>query len=482
MDPFAGACEMLRSLDAGTVSSLELVDLHLERIGRFDADLAAFVTVDEDGARAAARRADGARAAGDPIGPLHGLPISLKDCFATAGLRTTAGMVELEDHVPETDAVAVQRLRGAGAIVLGKTNLPAGVSGQETANRIAGRTCNPWDRGRTSGGSSGGAATALAAGLSPLDLGSDSGGSIRQPAHCCGVFGHVATHGLVPQRGHLPSVPVDDAGAVLDLFSIGPMARHPDDLALALSVLVGPDPVGPEAWEVHLPPPAVPDHGVSGVRLTVVSTDPACPVGHPVRECIDGVASALEDAGAHLVDVWPPFDVAHAMDVAFRLWVAASAEDDDGAGGGDDQLSVARREARRMTHADWLELDTERRRLSRAWVEVFDSIDVLLCPVSPVPAVEHDPEETSVDEVGHRLERRIEVDGELRPYLDQIRWNVLTGMAGLPVTAAPVGRTAAGLPVAVQVASAPHRDRTTLAFARTMTEVVGGFTPPPGFR
>ena len=482
MDPFAGAREMLASLEAGEVSSVELVELHLDRIRRFDPDLGSFVTVDEDGARTAAAEADRTRARGGPSGALHGLPISVKDAFATAGLRTTAGMVDLGDHVPDTDAVAVQRLRAAGAIVLGKTNLPAGVSGQETANRVAGRTCNPWDRARTSGGSSGGAAAALAAGLSPLDVGSDSGGSIRQPAHCCGVFGHLATHGLVPQRGHLPSVPVDDVGAVLDLFSVGPMARHPDDLALALSVLAGPDPVGPQAWEVRLPPPVVPEHDVSGVRIGVVSTDPACPVSRPVRECIERAATTLESAGAYLVDLWPPFDVGHAMDVAFRLWVAASAADDDGEGGADDALSVARDEAQRMMHGDWLELDTERRRLTRVWTEVFDSVDVLLCPVSPVPAVEHDPEGASVDEIGHRLERRIEVDGEQRPYLDQIRWNVLTGRAGLPVTAVPVGRTGAGLPVGVQVAAAPHRDRTTLTFARTMAAVIGGFTAPPGYR
>lgn len=479
MDPTAPAIELRAALAAGDVSSVELVQAALDRIGAQDGMLGAFVTVDADGALAAARSADEDRAAGSARGVLHGVPMSLKDCWATAGLRTTAGTRELADHVPDQDAVAVHRLRRAGAIVVGKTNLPAGVSGQETANAIAGRTVNPWDHHRTSGGSSGGAAAAVAAGFVPLDLGSDSGGSIRQPAHCCGVYGHLATHGLVPQRGHLPSVPVDDVGATLDLFSVGPIARHPADLGLVLDVIAGADPLGPKAWEVRLPDAVVPTDRVDGVRVAVVTGDPACPTGSAVREALERTATALAEAGAVVVDAWPPFDVAHAMDVAFRLWVAASSEDDDGDGGGDDELSRAREEARTMTHADWLALDAERRRLSRRWAALLDDVDVVLCPISPMPAVPHDPEPTEVDEVGHRLERRIDVDGTSRPYLDQIRWNVLTGMAGLPVTAVPLGRSIDGLPVGAQVVAAPHRDRTTIAFAEALAGVIGGYEAPP---
>lgn len=482
MHRFSSATEVLAALDRGETTSAELVDAMLERIDRDADEVGAFVTVDHDGARAAAREADDVRAGGRATGPLHGLPITLKDAFATAGLRTTAGMRDLADHVPDADAVVVQRLRAAGAVVVGKTNLPAGVSGQETANAVAGRTRNPWDVDRTSGGSSGGAAAALAAGLTFLDIGSDSGGSIRQPAHCCGVYGHLATHGIVPQRGHLPSVPVDDVGAVLDLFSIGPMARHPRDLALALDVIAGPDPVGPVGWQLALPPPTVPVDTVRGVRVAVVADHAACPTSSDVRSALARTADALGDAGAEVVDLWPPFDVEHAMDVAFRLWVAASSEDDDGEGGGDDPLSAAREEARTMSHADWLALDTERRRLSRCWAAALERVDVLVCPISPVPAVRHDPDATSVDEVGHRLERRIDVDGTSRPYLDQIRWNVLTGMAGLPVTAVPLGVTPGGLPVGAQVVAAPHRDRATIAFAEALAGLIGGFVPPPGLR
>lgn len=472
------ATELLRQLASGRTTSVELVDALLERIERHDAVLGAFVTVDADGARRAAREADAARAGGDRR-PLLGLPISLKDSFATAGLRTTSGRPDQADHVPDGDAVSVARLRAAGAVVLGKTNLPTAVSGQETANVVAGRTRNPWDLDRTPGGSSGGAAAALAAGLTPLELGSDSGGSIRQPAHCCGVHGHVATHGLIPQRGHLPSVPLDDVGATLDLFSTGPMARHPEDLRLVLELLAGPDPVGPKAWSVTLPPPRATT--LDGLRVAVVPTHLACPTGRAVRGALERTADQLDAAGARVLDVALPFDVEHAMDVGFRLWAAASAPDDDGEGGVGDALSLARRQAISLSHGEWLQLDEERRRLMRCWAAMLtDEMDVALLPISPVPAIGHDPDEAHLHEVGHRLEATIDVDGTTRPYLDRVRWNVLVGRGGLPATAVPLA-VADGLPVGGQVVAAPHGDLTSIAVAEALAEVTGGFQPPPGW-
>jgi amidase len=260
------------------------------------------------------------------------------------------------------------------------------------------------------------------------------------------------------------------------------MARHPADLALALDVLVGSDPLGPLAWRVHLPRSVVPGDGVAGVRVAIVADDPACPTSTEVRQRFEAAADVLTSAGAEVVRAWPLFDVARAMDVGFRLWVAANALDDDGGGGGDDHLSQLRRTSLHMTHGDWLDLDTERRRLSRAWTRMLtDDVDVLLCPVSPVTAVYHDPDRSRVDQVGHRLDRRIDVDGTERPYLDQIRWNVLTGLVGLPVTTVPLGLAGLGLPVGAQVVAAPHRDRTTIAFAIALADLVGGFQPPPGF-
>ncbi len=197
------------------------------------------VTLDANGARWRADELDRRLAREGPVGLLHGVPLTLKDCWATAGIRTTAGSPEMADCVPDADAEVVARLRSVGAIVMGKTNVPEQVTSQETGNPLFGRTCNPWDPDRTPGGSSGGAAAAVAAGLSPLEVGSDSGGSIREPAHCCGVYGHFSTSGLVPLAGHLPSVPVDDIGADQDLMVAGPLARSASDLALAMQVRAG---------------------------------------------------------------------------------------------------------------------------------------------------------------------------------------------------------------------------------------------------
>lgn len=463
------------------MTSVELVGAHAARIEALDGELGAVVTLDAERARAAAVEADRRRAAGDDVGPLHGLPVTLKDCFATEGLRTTAGRPDLADHVPDRDAVVTERLRRAGAIVLGKTNLPTGVSGQETANVVHGRTVNPWDPSRTPGGSSGGAAAALAAGLVALEIGSDSGGSIRQPSHCCGTFGHVATHGLVPQRGHLPSVPVHDVGATLDLFSIGPMARHPADLELALRVIAGEDAVGPGAWALRLPEATVRPDTVAGLRIAVLPSHPACATSAAVRARLEAAAQALADAGARVSEAVLPFSVEEAMDVGFRLWAAANADDDDGDGGLDDHLSQARQEAIAMSHGDWLELDERRRALMRSWATWLDEHDVALLPISPVTAVEHDPDVAHLHEVGHRLERTIDVDGETRPYLDQVLWNVVVGLAGLPATAVPLGLADDGLPVGGQLVAAPHRDLTTIAAAEAVASVVGGFQPPPGW-
>src|SRR5688572_4852289 len=221
---FASAGDLVALLHDGAVTSVELTEQMLERIDARNRDLNAVVTVEAEAALAEAARRDAELRLGNVLGPLHGVPMTIKDAFATAGLRTTAGMPSRADHVPVDDAEAVARLRAAGVVVLGKTNVPEEITGQETANVLFGRTSNPWDPTRTPGGSSGGAAVALATGMTPLELGSDSGGSIRQPAHCCGVFGHVPTHGLVSLRGHLPTIEPDEPERDVALTAVGPMA------------------------------------------------------------------------------------------------------------------------------------------------------------------------------------------------------------------------------------------------------------------
>jgi amidase len=467
---------------AGRTSSRDVLEAFLGRCA--ESMLNAVVTIDADAARAEADARDRVVADGQPLGPLHGVPMTVKDAWAVRGMRSTSGTADLADDVPDYDAPAVARLRAAGAVIFGRTNVPPEITGQETANSLFGRTVNPWDPARTPGGSSGGAAAAVAAGLSPLELGSDSGGSIRQPAHCCGIYGHVPTHGLVPLRGHRPQSPYEEVGKDIDLMTAGPLAGTAADLELALSILVGDDPVlGPGG--AVLPGPAI-EH-LQGTRVAVWFDDPACPVESQVGDRFDRATDALAGAGARIVEWRPDFTLAQLWDVGFRLWVASSS-----ARSSDEEIARLRGERREpgirgmraeaatMSHRDWLRLDECRRRLVRRWAEALDDVDVLLCPVIPTTAPTHDPSEDLdvVASVDHRIERTLMVDGTPRPYLDQLVWNVATGLAGLPSTVAPAGIAADNLPVGMQIVAAAHHDLTTIRFAGLLSDVLA---PPTLF-
>ena len=402
---FRPAVELAALVRERQVSSRDLVELFLGRIEALDGELHAVVTVDAETAR---RQADELDRMSTLVGPLHGVPMTVKDAFATAGLRTTAGMPSRADHVPRQDAEAVARLRAAGVVVLVKTNVPEEVTGQETANTLFGRTNNPWDQTRTPGGSSGGAAAALAAGMTPLELGSDSGGSILQPAHCCGVFGHVATHGLVSLRGHLPTIEPDEPERDVALTAVGPMARCAEDLDVALGVLA----------RKELPPPRPAE------RVAVLFGDGEHPLSRAVRDRIDAAAGALDAEEA-------PFPLSASAELAWR---------------------------------QWLGLDVDTSPVVTAWAQLFARYDVVLCPISPVVAPVHDADPGAVDSVEHRLARTIDVDGHAQPYLDQMVWNIVVGAAGLPATAAPLGGDP--LPVGAQLVGPPGADRTTIAVSR----------------
>jgi amidase len=469
--PFSSATELAAAVRTGAATSRELVELHLDRIERLDGELRAYASVDAGAARRAADAADRR----PPQAPFHGVPVSLKDCWAD-------------------DALVVERLRAAGVVVLGRTSIPPGVTGQETAAPGREPTANPWDRARTAGGSSGGAAAALAAGLTALDVGSDSGGSLRQPAHCCGVYAHDPTAGVVPPRGHLPSVPVDDVGGWPDLLTAGPLARSAEDLELALGVLAGADPLDAgRAWSLALPPPAV--AGLAGARIGVWPDAPACSLSDEVATALRRVADGLADGGAAVEEIEPPFELAEVFEVAFALWVAASSASDDdeeaarlaaAAGALDPDapgLPARRARAASMSHRDWLAADASRRRLGRRWTATLEHHQVLLCPVSPVVAPPHDPHPELVADLDHRLARSIDVDGRPRPYLDQIMWSIGVGMAGLPATAVPLPRGASGLPVGAQLVGARFADRTTLRVAGLAAEagVLAPIEAPSGY-
>jgi amidase len=479
---FRSASNLLQALRRRELSSRELLDHYLARIERWNPALRAVVTLDAERARRRAGEADAAASRGESLGPLHGLPISVKDCFETRGLRTTAGSRRLAEHVPTCDAVAVARLEAAGAIVFAKTNTSALAMDWQTYNPLFGTTCNPWDASRTPGGSSGGSATAIAAGLSGLELGSDIGGSIRIPAGWCGIFGHKPSWGIVPQRGHIPGWP----GSLRedDINVVGPLARSAGDLALALGVLAGPSADRARAWTLALPPARC--ETLRGFRVAAWLDDPAAPVDAAVRERLESAVAALRGAGVTVDEqARPGFPLEQAVELYRRLMIpitAAVLRDSEFAAVSkqadatppDDRGEMARAlRSVGLRHRDWLLLHEERERLRALWADFFRRFDVLLCPAAPVVALRHDHGEPM-------LLRKLEVNGGERPYTDLFAWPGLSGVAHLPASVAPVGRTRAGLPVGIQIVGPYLEDHTSIAFAAQLEPLLGGFEPPAG--
>jgi amidase len=479
---FRSASALLGALRAREFSSAELLEHFLARNERLNPVLRAVVSLDAERARRRASEADAARARGESWGPLHGLPISVKDCFETQGLRTTAGSPKLAEHVPERDAVAVERLKAAGAIVFAKTNTPTLAMDYQTYNPLFGTTCNPWDVSRTPGGSSGGSAAAIAAGLSGLELGSDIGGSIRVPSNWCGIFGHKPSWGIVPERGHIPGWP----GALRedDINVIGPMARSAADLALALGVLAGPLPDRARGWRLELPPAR---HAtLRGFRVAAWLDDAIYPVDSAVGEQLAAAVAALRSAGVAVdAQARPGFSLEQAFALYRRLMLPITAATLDDASvaaiyaqadasppDASDELSRTLREIS-LRHRDWILLHEKRERMRAGWAEFFQRFDVLLCPVTPVVAVRHDQAEPM-------LLRKLSVNGHARAYTDLLAWPGLIGVAHLPASVAPVGRTRDGLPVGIQIVAPYLEDHTALGFAAQLEALLGGFEPPAG--
>ena len=480
----ATATELLVQLRERRVSSRELVDGYLDRIARLNAPWNAVVTLDAERARARADELDHARTRGEDRGPLHGLPMTIKDAYEIAGLRTVAGATEYAEHVPSRTAVAVQRLLDAGAIVLGKTNVPAYCADVQTFNEVFGVTKNPHDATRTPGGSSGGAAVAIACGFTALELGSDIGGSIRTPSGWTGVYGHKPSFGVVPPRGHVPPAP--GALADFDLSVCGPMARSAADLELALSVLAGPDEVEARGYGLALP--AARHTALRDFRVGVWLDEPAFPLDPEVRACLEAAVLAVERAGARVErvrgqDFGVPIEALYDDYLKLLLPVTLSgtpARSRDtlqriasGELTGVPEMLVRIARCATQSHIDWLGVH-ERRAGHRARFEQLfaERFDVLLLPITPVPAIPHDPN-------GSSATRSISVGAESRPYMDLFGWIAPATACYLPATAAPVGRTRAGLPVGVQIVGRYLDDRTTLAFAKALGAVHGGFLPPP---
>jgi len=474
--------ELSAALESRRISASELLEHTIARIEALDKHLNAVVVRDFERAREAARAADTALGKGERK-PLLGIPLTFKEPFNVAGLPTTWGFPQFKDFVPKEDALIVSRVKGAGAVLLGKTNVPLGLRDLQSYNDIYGTTNNPWDVSRTPGGSSGGSAAALAAGFGPLSVGSDIGGSVRQPAHCCGVYAHKPTLGLVPLRGYNlpPAPPMPGYG---DLAVAGPMARHASDLALALDVIAGPD----EQFEgvgYRLALPHARHDNLKDFRILVIDSHPLMPTGNAVRSAIGRLRERLARLGTTVAptsELLP--NLADSARLYMKLFGAATsvrASPDaftqsqrlvSSQPADDHALQTERARGRVMSHRDWLGANAARVSLGQQWHAFFREWDVVVYPAAPVPAFPHDHSEPFEA-------RHLEIDGEAFPYFDASAiWADPASTFGLPATAVPIDRSPSGLPIGVQIIGPYLGDRTTIAFAELLEREFGGFVPP----
>ena len=487
LDAFAPATAMLAALDAGRVSSAELVALHLDRIARYNPALNAIVVPPADDARAAAAQADAARAQGRSAA-LLGLPVTLKESMNVTGLPTTAGMPEATGFRATDNGAIPARVLAAGAVLLGKTNVPPMLADWQSTNPIYGRTVNPWDAGRTPGGSTGGGAAAVAAGLSPLEFGSDIGGSIRVPAAFCGIYGHKPSETALPRSGQFPVPPLPNAAAVMGVQ--GPLARSAEDLEHALDVVAGPEVGEDVAWRLELPPPRA--TRLADFRVAVLPIPGWLPLGADVRAALDRVQSRLSQLGAAVRQAQPESfgnlrdhhrlylcllqaamggrQPAEERERLARLYASRGAEFD-----------AERAAGLRASVSDWFVWHARRELERAAFRAFFRDTDVLLAPITLCPAFPHRDTDWPPSDA-ELLDATLDVDGQSVTYDLQLVYPGLATLAGQPATACPVGLSSDGLPVGLQAIGPYLEDRTPIRFAALLADEVGGFQRPPAFQ
>jgi len=471
MIAFKSATELTQMLRDRQISAHELFAEYKARADRFNKKLNAIIWNDPH-AEATARSADSSSL-------LAGLPMTVKESFDVTGAPTTWGIPELRNNIAASDAVVVERMRAAGANVFGKTNVPLNLGDFQSYNVIYGTTNNPWDTGRTPGGSSGGSAAALAAGLTAFEIGSDIGGSIRNPAHFCGVFGHKPTYRLIPARGHAPPGVLAEP----EIAVVGPLGRSAADLDLALDLLAKPDRL---ETGLSYDLPRLDGRKLKDLKVAVWADDDVAPVSRDVERGVQKVADALRRAGASVnADARPAFSAAtsHAtyQDLLFA-YLSISVPDPAFAelkaqtlnlAPDDQRPELAMLRAQTMDHRRWVQQNEAREKLRWAWREFFDRYDVLVAPIMATAAFAHDqsPMES----------RTVDVDGSPRPYFEQVFWAGLPGVAYLPATVIPTGNNAGGLPIGVQIIGPAYGDRLTIGVARLLEAEGFVFTPPPAY-
>lgn len=478
---FLSASDLACKIRDREISSLELTDHFINRIERLDDSINAVVVRDFDRALAAASKADKELASGNLTGPLHGVPVTVKEAFNITGLATTWGIPGFKDNIADADAEVVSRLRRAGAVFMGKTNVPLALGDIQTYNDLYGVTNNPWDLSRSPGGSSGGSAATLAAGLCALEMGSDMAGSLRVPAHFCGVYSHKPTWGVVPTQGHAPP----GVMAAPDLGVVGPMARSIDDLILAMDLLVSAQPLNQPGWQPMLPRPG--KHSLKEYKVAVWSDYEFAPVDEETTTRILTIGETLAKLGARVSDqALPGIDFKKNQQIFLNLmWslttdgmpdeqylkarqLAAAIPSDDVS-----EAAVAAR-ARVLSHRDWLHYNNQREFLRYAWREFFDEWDILICPALAVPAFPHDH--------GPIEQRTLTVNGVAQAYFQSMFWAGVGTVSYLPSTVFPTGLTRDGLPLGLQAISAEYNDYITLDFVNLLARHAGGVLIPPGYQ
>lgn len=482
MDAFAPAHALLAALRDGQISAAALVEFHLERIARYNPQLNAIVIPNYEQARRRAAEADAARRRGESFGPLHGLPLTIKDSIEVAGLRTTAGIATRAEVVSVEHAPLAKRLFDAGGILLGKTNVPPYAGDWQADNPLFGRTNNPWDLNRTSGGSTGGGAVAVAAGLTPLAFGSDVAGSIRVPAAFCGIYGHRPSETAVPHAGHVPGPSLPNPALVMAVQ--GPLARYATDLELALEVIAGP-PVGEEvAWRLTFPP--VRHTSLSSFRVAILPRVAWLPVDAEIMAALENLEKRLDRMGTMVAEAQPEgFDLWKHQEVYASLLHAVifSEFPDDRRTQmvqrlhhSADPFAPAQILGLTATAAQFISLYEQRERYRAAFRDFFRTWDVLLTPATITPAFPH------IDREATFSSRTLQINGESVPYSRLQVYPGLASLSGQPATAFPWGRTRNGLPIGLQAIGPYLEDRTPITFAALLERAFGGFVPPPGYR
>ena len=478
---FRSATELARLLRARKVSASGLLEQCLDQYAKHNDALNAVIVTDIDRAKKAAAASDRRLKKGKPIGPFDGVPMTAKESFDWTGTPSTWGDPRFRDNIASADAVAITRLTDAGAVIYGKTNVPLMLADWQSFNDIYGTTNNPWDVTRVPGGSSGGSAAALATGMSALEIGSDIGASIRNPAHYCGVYGHKPTFGVVPYRGHLLPGSVQSG----DISVAGPLARSATDLAAMLKLLAGTD--GVEARGYTLTLPAAKQKSLKDFRVAVMVTDEQSEVDLPVQDLIGKLITFLGSQVKKLsTTARPSFTTKEAMDVYIALLRSATSRRQTDAefiantakvaasDPLDDSYLTKMLRAYVLPHRDWLRHSERRHQMRLLWDQFFGDWDVMLCPTAASAAFPHDQQ-------GERHERTIPVNGKQVPTTDQLFWAGYSGGFYLPSTVAPLGLTAQGLPAGIQIIARQYGDYTSIRFAQFLEKEFAAFVPPPGY-